>query len=1167
MLLRLKLSRMILAIILAVVIKGVDGNEKIVQVSELLNDGKDYSEDERCCVYGNCSCSSLDHALANLTSNVLINITTDVTLSSLVTVSDLENVSIIGHNNPTVNCRNVSEMQFTFSRHLIIQGITWIGCGTDNINHTKPGLSLSHSFNVTIQNCTFQQSVGQAIVLSEMSGDVNINNCKFVNNSHYRGHGAAIHYSSNDTRNSRQVVISISDCNFSYNKMINLIYFENRLFKYNKITFSNSVFDSNQGTSIYAINCNISLNGKILFLNNTAENGVGIYISDHSTVTFVNNSEVTFIQNSAKFKGGAVFLRNHSSIIFDKNSIVTFIDNCATNGTVYSETRSNVTFKGNCHVTFSNNSAIRHGAAIYSDNSHVTFTKNSNATFSSNYVYTDDTLRCISVYYAYDHHGGSIYSINFSEITFEGSTTTLFNNNTADYGGAIYSFNHSHLSFEGNSNTTFSNNIACRGGAIYHINYGSVTFKGNANMMFINNTAVLRGGAIKLTANVNMSFQGKCFARFTDNSAYYGGAIHHRNYCSVSIKGNSTLVFSNNTAGRFGGAIDSYINSNVFFGGNSTTLLNNNTAAEYGGALYSYYYSSVFFERNCTIVFNDNMADRGGAIYSYYYRNISFEGDYPILFNNNTADRGGAIYCVYYGNVSFEGNSTTKFNDNTADQGGAILSYFYGSYISFKENSTAEFNNNIADRGGAIFTYYHSSILFTGISTTVFRNNAAYNKGGAMILDNSKLAFDYFSIVNFTNNKAIIDATIYSTGTSVPDQIIVQEVGNPTITFNDRLVNWCDITCLSDGNHTEHQIDEDFAIAINSNGTVRCSGDENTLVSLSRKCGFKYLEDRLANLTSNELVSISDNVIISSVIFLTKLTNISIIGSKDHSITCINNAGLQLERCSNITIKGLNWVGCGADTTPVINILNTTDITLQNCLFQQSKGPGVVMFALSGYVNINHCQFIKNTAYRGHGAAVHYSSDTTSSLVINNCNFTHNEGATSLVYINGQTEDTNISLCNSSFHNNHGISVYLSSNTLHIKWEVLFENNVAENGTGIYINNFSKVIFDKNSKVKFTNNSVHRSGAAILLNNYSSVLFDHNSVVTFGNNSATQYGAAIYSSGNSHVTFTGNSNICFDNNFYRQFPYNIYRQFTYFDGLGTVYSEQHSSVSFEKILQ
>ena len=124
---------MILAIMLAVVIKGADGSQRIVHVSdhELISDDEDFAsgddedpiipiaidEDDNsliCCVYGNCSCSSLDHALANLTSNVLINITTDVTFSSIVTVSYLENVSIIGHNNPTVNCRKVNGMQFNF---------------------------------------------------------------------------------------------------------------------------------------------------------------------------------------------------------------------------------------------------------------------------------------------------------------------------------------------------------------------------------------------------------------------------------------------------------------------------------------------------------------------------------------------------------------------------------------------------------------------------------------------------------------------------------------------------------------------------------------------------------------------------------------------------------------------------------------------------------------------------------------------------------------------------------------------------------------------------------------------------------------------------------------------------------------------------------------------
>ena len=70
-------------------------------VSEPISDDEDLStsgdgdSNLMCCVYGNCSCNSLDHALANLASNVLINITTDVMFTTLINASNLENVSII----------------------------------------------------------------------------------------------------------------------------------------------------------------------------------------------------------------------------------------------------------------------------------------------------------------------------------------------------------------------------------------------------------------------------------------------------------------------------------------------------------------------------------------------------------------------------------------------------------------------------------------------------------------------------------------------------------------------------------------------------------------------------------------------------------------------------------------------------------------------------------------------------------------------------------------------------------------------------------------------------------------------------------------------------------------------------------------------------------------
>ena len=100
-------------------------NQRVVHVSELSSDnytftGHSGENSSICCVYGNCTCNSLDHALANLTSNVLINITTDVTLSSLIKLSDLENISIIGHNNPTVNCNFVTIVLFKVLLGMIV---------------------------------------------------------------------------------------------------------------------------------------------------------------------------------------------------------------------------------------------------------------------------------------------------------------------------------------------------------------------------------------------------------------------------------------------------------------------------------------------------------------------------------------------------------------------------------------------------------------------------------------------------------------------------------------------------------------------------------------------------------------------------------------------------------------------------------------------------------------------------------------------------------------------------------------------------------------------------------------------------------------------------------------------------------------------------------------
>ena len=265
----LLLSRIAPVIVLAVVVKCVNGYQRIVHINELFSDDEDfysngnkdlisgsgeindlYFDNENdiinllCCVYGNCSCHSFADALGNLTSNLLLNITTNVTLTSVIHASNLVNVVIIGHNNPTVYCRGAGGIHFTSCHNCIIQGITWDGCGTDN---NEPGLKLTNSSDITIQKCSFQHSRGQAVALSEISGYLNINNCKFANNSQYKGHGAIINILFSTVKNSLQS-FKIHACNFSDNKGArSLIYINNKIFEHNiNITISSSEFYHNQ---------------------------------------------------------------------------------------------------------------------------------------------------------------------------------------------------------------------------------------------------------------------------------------------------------------------------------------------------------------------------------------------------------------------------------------------------------------------------------------------------------------------------------------------------------------------------------------------------------------------------------------------------------------------------------------------------------------------------------------------------------------------------------------------------------------------------------------------------------------------------------------------------------------------------------------------------------
>ena len=160
-------------------------------------------------------------------------------------------------------------------------------------------------------------------------------------------------------------------------------------------------------------------------------------------------------------------------------SVVAFNDN--TNGSaIRSEISSNTTFKTNCKVTFSNNSAQygdhsgSGGAISCYSNSLISFEGESSAVFTNNIAYI----------------GGAIFSVIDSHISFEATVSPVFSNNTAFVGGAIYS--NDNIIFEENTSPVFTNNtVNNAGGGIY--SDGNIPIKGNATPVFINNSAYSDG--------------------------------------------------------------------------------------------------------------------------------------------------------------------------------------------------------------------------------------------------------------------------------------------------------------------------------------------------------------------------------------------------------------------------------------------------------------------------------------------------------------------------------------------------------------------------------------------------------------------------------------------------------------------------------------------------
>ena len=500
--------------------------------------------------------------------NNFVNISANLTLSSVLSLS--YNFTISGHNRPTVNCINGGGLHLCSCHNCTIKGIHWIGCGNSSI----AGLEFYNSSNVTIHNCTFQQSVGQAIVLSKVSGDIQISHCNFVNNSQYKGHGSAIHYS--PAIDTAYCKLTINNCNFTHNKGdMSIVHVEGSSYTLQRdCSLSDSRFLQNTGIPFYISSQNLSIYGNVVFKENVANKGGGLFICNYSNITFDQNSVIEFSQNDAR-SGGAIFIKDYS----------------------------NVLFRGNSQITFSNNRANFSGGAIHSsDNSSVTFNGSSVVSFKYNQA---------------KEFGGAIASVVNSEIVHKGNSTVRFDNNKALHAGAVYSDTNSHVRFAESSEGKFvSNEADLIGGALYFNNTSSGTFEDDTTVTFCNNKATINGGASYSNSSSSVTFKGKASVSFNGNTATLGAGICFDNHSRVLFSEKSVVTFYGNIATVNGGAIHLLVNSNVTFAPNSAINFTNNRA-QYGACLFRDTTEGIIsFTNGTNITFQNNYAKiTGKSIY------------------------------------------------------------------------------------------------------------------------------------------------------------------------------------------------------------------------------------------------------------------------------------------------------------------------------------------------------------------------------------------------------------------------------------------------------------------------------------------------------------------------------------------------------------------------
>ena len=717
--------------------------------------------DSDSCICSNetkCVCSNLEDAFNHVENNTVIAINGTIRgFTANVVLNEITNISIIGYHKVTeVYCISKGSIEFKRCNGIIIENISWIGCGNneDELHYGRVGddiprysryfhrdfstlyfhgLSFVYCTNISIQSCTFKAST---IGINKASGIICIDQVHFLStcacNLIMRNVVATV-LIINQTKTNTDTSVMLQITNSLFSQATRNCSFN---YKTDLLLFYILVDDPHSEIQVLVSQTNFS---SISYDPGwAAENGmvwIRILSSREATIKF---NEIQFLSNNFQPE-----LRRIPSYFAAMLHIT-------------SESSTKVKMES---CTFLNNSASRiavFNGVVYLDMVNTHFYNNNaesilSVTYSFWYSFISNTLNVAHSTFTNNTGGQLIYLtgesilVNISGLQITGNTLSYDNGSLVlfkDYDNIIADI--SNVRYESNYIGVERSGFSFMSAKKYYINL----IKAYNPMFKIvycippNFFAVLPLAAYyisnKCLVNTNFQWYSIVNSSFNDNIGGEHGVVIYFNYGAVELTKNtiSNCTFNNNSDYRSliytaSNSIDVNLivkdstftqnKESVFYIVNQTLQFSNDmkmtlfdgNRAQNGAALYLDLNSKVIFANNSAVFFSNNIARRyGGAIYyevlqssEACYRNLStfiVHNNASIVFNNNQARTGGNS--IFF-SISQACNGTLQY-----DVQNFILDQSVGELVTSPDKLRLYYPAQLANSSDPS-TYYISDIM------------------------------------------------------------------------------------------------------------------------------------------------------------------------------------------------------------------------------------------------------------------------------------------------------------------------------------------------------------------------------------------------------------------------------------------------------------------------